>query len=76
MLVHYGHWVDQIPSPLELCIVETALTHLEVWTAQMHDEVKAPLDPPVEESLGASARAEEGERVLQDDSRPYSCFSQ
>ena len=42
----------------------------------MDDEVKAPLEPPVEESLGASAGAEEGGRVLQDDSRPYSCLSQ
>ncbi|CAF9913072.1 MAG: hypothetical protein ALECFALPRED_008623 [Alectoria fallacina] len=42
----------------------------------MDDEVKAPLESPVEESLGASVGTEEGERVLHDDSRPYSCFSQ
>lgn len=42
----------------------------------MDDEVKAPPEPPIKESLGASAGAEKGERVLQDHSRSYSCFSQ
>lgn len=42
----------------------------------MDDEIKVPLEPPVEESLGASTGDEEGEHRLQDDSRPYSCFSQ
>ena len=42
----------------------------------MNDEVKPPLEPLFEESLGASAGAGGGEHVLQDDSRPYSCFSQ
>ncbi|KAL9629604.1 MAG: hypothetical protein Q9164_006811 [Protoblastenia rupestris] len=42
----------------------------------MNDEVKPPLEPRFEEPLGASADAGGGEHVLQDDSRPYSCFSQ
>lgn len=42
----------------------------------MDDEVKAPLEPPVEQSLDASTDAEEDHHVLQDSSRPYSCFSQ
>ena len=42
----------------------------------MDDEVKAPLEAPLEEFLGTSAGIEEGERSLHDDSRSYSCFSQ
>lgn len=42
----------------------------------MDDEVKAPLEPPVEETLRPFTSAKENARGLQDDSRPYSCFSQ
>ena len=42
----------------------------------MNDKVKAPLEPPAEEPLDASADAEEGQRGLPNDSQPYSCFSQ
>lgn len=47
-----------------------------VLNRNMNMVVNAPLEPPTEESLGTSAGAEEGEHVLHNDSRPYSCFSQ
>ena len=42
----------------------------------MNDEVKPPLELLFEEFLSASADVEGGEHAVQDDSRPYSCFSQ
>ncbi|KAI9705568.1 MAG: hypothetical protein M1836_006324 [Candelina mexicana] len=42
----------------------------------MNDEVKPPPEPLFEKSPRASAEAREGEHVLQEDSEPYSCFSQ
>ena len=43
---------------------------------RMAIKIKAPLEPPIEESFGDSPGANEPEDVLQDDTRPYSCFSQ
>ena len=42
----------------------------------MNDEVKSPLGRKGETSLGFLADVGEGEHVLQDDSRSYSCFIQ
>ncbi len=42
----------------------------------MDDEVKASPKPPVEIFLSASTGDEEGEHVIEDDNRSYSCFSQ
>ena len=66
------HSKDRILPPLQ--IVETAFTQVVRYT--MDDEPKVPLEPPIKQSLVASAGTEKGKHVFQDDSRPYSCFSQ
>ena len=42
----------------------------------MESKAEAPLEPLTEEIFGDSPSANEPEGVLQDDSKPYSCFSQ
>ena len=54
---------------------EVCLGLSRIVNRRMEINVEGPLQPPAEEILAESPGANEPEGGLQDDSRPYSCFS-